>query len=91
MQRKQDNSLPFSYRAIALALFALCLLLLLWVAGHVHPDFATASSPTQGAPGTAAASASGTSRTAEADLAGRFEQFVNNDVHAHALRSPRAR
>ena len=57
MQRKQDNSLPFSYRVIALALFALCLLLLLWVAGHVHPDFATASSPTQGAPGTAAASA----------------------------------
>ena len=88
MQRKQNNDLPFSYRVIALALFALCLLLLLWVAGHVHPDFATAASPAQSAPGasgTAAASTSGTARTTEADLAGRFEQFVNNDVHAHAL------
>ena len=88
MQRKQNNDLPFSYRVIALALFALCLLLLLWVAGHVHPDFATAASPAQSAPGasgTAAASTSGTVRTIEADLAGRFEQFVNNDVHAHAL------
>ena len=34
MQRKQNNDLPFSYRVIALALFALCLLLLLWVAGR---------------------------------------------------------
>ena len=85
MQRKENNALPFSYRLLGVALFALCLLLLLWVAGHVHPDFATASSPTQSASGTAAASAPGTPRTAEADLAGRFEQFVNNDVHAHAL------
>ena len=88
MQRKQNNALPFSYRAIGIALFALCLLLLLWVAGHVHPDLATAASPTQsasGASGTAAASTAGTARTAEADLVGRFEQYVNNDVHAHAL------
>ena len=61
MQRKQNNDLPFSYRVIALALFALCLLLLLWVAGHVHPDFATAASPAQSAPG-ASGTASSTGR-----------------------------
>ena len=85
MQRKENNALPFSYRLLGVALFALCLLLLLWVAGHVHPDFATAASPVQGASGASASAASPSAPAAEADLAGRFEQFVNNDVHAHAL------
>ena len=34
MQRKENNALPFSYRLLGVALFALCLLLLLWVAGR---------------------------------------------------------
>ena len=85
MRQKQKDTLPSFYRILGAVLFVLCLLLLVWVAGHVHPDFATASSPAPGAPVTASSGTSSAPRAAELDLVGRFEQYVNNDVHAHAL------
>ena len=93
MQRKQNNALPFSYRAIGIALFALCLLLLLWVAGHVHPDLATAASPTQsasGASGTAAASTAGTARTKAHMGAGSITSNVKSDKTLVVVKEPGA-
>lgn len=84
MSRKTENALPLPYRLLALALLFVSVLLLLWIAGHVHPDLGvSAAAPAPGSAGSSPAVSSAAERAE--DLAGRFEQFVNNDVHAHAL------
>ena len=87
MAHKKDSrgaSLPFGYRVLGAAFFALTLLLLVWVAAHVHPDIAAASSGGAAVTGSVGGtSAQGAQR--QEDLPGRFTQFVNNDIHAAAL------
>lgn len=83
-KKKAADSLPFPYRLLGAALFALTALLLVWVALHVHPDLAAVSSTPAGAVGSGKAAAAPGQQTQE-DLTGRFTRFVNNDIHAAAL------
>ena len=71
------------WRPIGLALALLCLLLLVWVAGHVHPEISAVSAAplSPSTPGSPAASAPGTAQA----LADRFAQTVENEVHIGAL------
>ena len=79
------EALQTLYRIAGLVLLALTLLGVLWLAGHVHPDFATAVAPAaSGSASAPSASAALTPSVAE-DLTGRFEQVVHNDVRADAL------
>ena len=79
------EALQTLYRVAGLVLLALTLLGVLWLAGHVHPDFATAVAPAaSGSASAPSASAALTPSVAE-DLTGRFEQVVHNDVRADAL------
>ena len=70
------------WQLVGYALALLCLLLLVWVAGHVHPEITSVSaapsvSTTSGSPASAPS-------TAQA-LNDRFAQAVENEVRIGAL------
>lgn len=70
------------WQLIGCALALLCLLLLVWIAGHVHPEITSVSA----APSVSVAPGSSSSvpSTAQA-LNDRFAQAVENEVHIGAL------
>ena len=79
--RETDGLSPV-WRLIGAALALLCLLLLVWAAGHVHPEIASVSA----APLPSAAPGSPASAPAAAlALNERFSQAVENEVHISAL------
>ena len=79
--RETDGLSPV-WRLIGAALALLCLLLLVWTAGHVHPEIASVSA----APLPSAAPGSPASTPAAAlALNERFSQAVENEVHISAL------
>ena len=79
--RETDGLSPV-WRLIGAALALLCLLLLVWTAGHVHPEIASVSA----APLPSAAPGSPASAPAAAlALNERFSQAVENEVHISAL------
>ena len=79
--RETDGLSPV-WRLIGAALALLCLLLLVWTAGHVHPEIASVSA----APLPSAAPGSSASAPAAAlALNERFSQAVENEVHISAL------
>ena len=79
--RETDGLSPV-WRLIGAALALLCLLLLVWTAGHVHPEIASVSA----APLQSAAPGSPASAPAAAlALNERFSQAVENEVHISAL------
>ena len=79
--RETDGLSPV-WRLIGAALALLCLLLLVWAAGHVHPEIASVSA----APLPSAAPGSPDSAPAAAlALNERFSQAVENEVHISAL------
>ena len=79
--RETDGLSPV-WRLIGAALALLCLLLLVWAAGHVHPEIASVSA----APLQSAAPGSPASAPAAAlALNERFSQAVENEVHISAL------
>ena len=79
--RETDGLSPV-WRLIGAALALLCLLLLVWTAGHVHPEIASVSA----APRPSAAPGSPASAPAAAlALNERFSQAVENEVHISAL------
>ena len=79
--RETDGLSPV-WRLIGAALALLCLLLLVWTAGHVHPEIASVSA----APLQSAAPGSPDSAPAAAlALNERFSQAVENEVHISAL------
>ena len=82
--RFRDADAPASlWRLVGAALEVLCLLLILWVAGHVHPEIAAVSAG-PAAPSAPGASAAAGEKTA-VDLSGRFAQAVENELHISAL------
>ena len=82
--RFRDADAPASlWRLVGAALAVLCLLLILWVAGHVHPEIAAVSAG-PAAPSAPGASAAAGEKTA-VDLSGRFAQAVENELHISAL------
>ena len=84
-EQARAETLETVRRIAGLALLVLTLLGVVWLAGHVHPDFATAVAPVAPlSPSASAAPAAGAPSVAE-DLSGRFEQVVHNDVRADAL------
>ena len=79
---ERDGLSPL-WRLAGLGLAVLSLLLILWVAGHVHPEITTVSAQppaASAAPGSPAADVG----RAE-DLSGRFTQAVENELHISAL------
>lgn len=70
------------WRLIGYALALLCLLLLVWIAGHVHPEITSVSAApaVSPAPGSSA-SAPSTAQT----LNDRFARAVENELHIGAL------
>lgn len=79
---RETGGLSPVWRLIGAALALLCLLLLVWAAGHVHPEIASVSA----APLPSAASGSPASAPAAAlALNERFSQAVENEVHISAL------
>ena len=82
--RFRDTDAPASlWRLVGAALAVLSLLLILWVAGHVHPEIAAVSAG-PAAPSAPGASAAAGEKTA-VDLSGRFAQAVENELHISAL------
>ena len=80
---RETDALSSLWRLIGAALGVVCLLLLVWVSGHVHPEITTVSAQTpasNAAPGSPAAQAG----RAE-DLSGRFTQAVDNELRIAAL------
>ena len=75
--------LPSFWRLIGAALALLALLLIVWVAGHVHPEITSVSAvPSSPAlPGVGDPAVSGTAQA----LNDRFALFVENEVHISAL------
>ena len=79
---RETGELSPVWRLIGAALALLCLLLLVWTAGHVHPEIASVSA----APLPSAAPGSPASAPAAAlALNERFSQAVENEVHISAL------
>ena len=79
---RETGGLSPVWRLIGAALALLCLLLLVWAAGHVHPEIASVSA----APLQSAAPGSPDSAPAAAlALNERFSQAVENEVHISAL------
>ena len=79
---RETGELSPVWRLIGAALALLCLLLLVWAAGHVHPEIASVSA----APLPSAAPGSPASAPAAAlALNERFSQAVENEVHISAL------
>ena len=79
---RETGELSPVWRLIGAALALLCLLLLVWTAGHVHPEIASVSA----APLQSAAPGSPASAPAAAlALNERFSQAVENEVHISAL------
>ena len=70
------------WRLVGAALAVLCLALILWVAGHVHPEITTVSAQPPAA-GAAPGSSAGTG--VAVDLSGRFAQAVDNELRIAAL------
>ena len=82
--RFRDADAPASlWRLVGAALAVLSLLLIIWVAGHVHPEIAAVSAG-PAAPSAPGASAAAGEKTA-VDLSGRFAQAVENELHISAL------
>ena len=77
---RAPEGFPLSPRLIGAALAALAVLLLLWVAGHVHPEI-TAAPAASAAPDAPGRTGSGTAQA----LDERFAQAVENEVHIGAL------
>ena len=80
--RVSNEVTPSLWTLIGYGLALLCLLLIVWVAGHVHPEITSVSA----AP--IPASSSGTSASAPSTaqaLNDRFARTVENDVHISAL------
>lgn len=71
------------WRLISLGLALLTLLLVLWTAGHVHPEITTVSAAAPAAP--AQPDGSAAAPLSSEDLTGRFAQAVDNEVHIGAL------
>ncbi len=80
---RETNELSPVWRLIGAALALLSLLLLVWVAGHIHPEISSVSAAPRpsAAPGAAAAPLPGTALA----LDERFAQAVENDVHISSL------
>ena len=77
------NSRPgpgLGFRLLEAGLCLVCVCALLWVALHVHPDFAASPAPSSDG---AAASSAGT--LAREDLCSRFESYANNELRVGAL------
>ena len=73
------------YRLIGLVLLVLTLFAVVWLAGHVHPDFASAPTAAAASSPGAASPAGKPAAAVSEDLTGRLEQAVNNELHADAL------
>ena len=69
------------WRLIGAVLAALCLLLIVWIAGHVHPEIASAALPSPASSGPGAPASSGAAQA----LNERFAKAVENEVHIGAL------
>ena len=80
---RETDALASVWRLVGAALAVLCLLLILWIAGHVHPEIAAVSAgpAAQSAPGAPAAAGEKTA----VDLSGRLTQAVDNELHISAL------
>ena len=81
----QAELLARIYRVAGLVLLVLTLLGILWLARHVHPDFATAVAPVAPISASAPSAPSSAAPSVAEDLTGRLEQTVHNDVRADAL------
>ena len=82
--RPRESDAPASvWRLVGAALAVLCLLLLLWVAGHVHPEITTVSAQPPAASAAPGSPSAGTGRAE--DLSGRLTQAVENELHISAL------
>ena len=80
---RDTDALDSLWRLVGAALAVLSLLLIIWVAGHVHPEIAAVSAG-PAAPSAPGASAAAGEKTA-VDLSGRFAQAVENELHISAL------
>ena len=80
---ESGEALASVWRLIGAALALLALLLIVWVAGHVHPEITTvsASSVSPALPGVGDPADAGTAQA----LGDRFAQAVENEVHIAAL------
>ncbi len=78
-----DGVLNSLWRLIGAGLALLCLLLILWLAGHVHPEITTVSAApiSPALPGVGDPAEVGTAQA----LGDRFAQAVENEVHISAL------
>ena len=77
--KRSDGGAGLGFRLLGAALCLFCLGALLWVALHVHPDFAVASAPVS--PSSPSASGGGLHE----DLCSRFDTYVNNELRVGAL------
>ena len=82
-KREEGGASSSFWRLAGAALALLALLLIVWVAGHVHPEIASgsAAAASQNQPGAGDPAEAG---TAEA-LGDRFARSVENEVHISAL------
>lgn len=83
-QRARSGALPSFSRLLGAGLFVLTLLLLVWTAGHIHPEISTGS-PAPAAPVGQSGGQTADAAQRQEDLSGPFAQYVNNELHASAL------
>ena len=82
---KSAESAPSLWRGIGAGLFALCLLLLVWVAGHVHPEITTITAAPLSPSSSSSSGAPASSGKTEQALTDRFAQAVDNEIRIGAL------
>ncbi len=80
---RETGPIASLWRSVGAVLAVLCLLLILWIAGHVHPEITTVSAQPPAASAAPGAPASSAGRAE--DLSGRFAKAVDNELHIAAL------